>query len=130
MGFTQHYHPWNKEKEKLDFKIPCAFLSVGFLHHFKNDGKLYKTLHHQREKTIHTTSQSEIILRKQHKQLGIPSDRCSMNPERHNLQNRMLQPIIGVSERLTLVINGIGENASTTALVQRLLSPLHWFSFF
>ena len=42
MGFNQHYHPWNKEKEKqLDIKLPCTFLSVYFLRHFKNDDKLY-----------------------------------------------------------------------------------------
>ena len=41
MGFNQHYHPWNKEKEKqLDIKLPCTFLSVYFLRHFMKGSQI------------------------------------------------------------------------------------------
>lgn len=77
-------------------------------------------LHPQGGKTIHTSSQLEGILRKQHIQLGIPLSRVFINPGTHYSIERMLEVIIDMSARLTLVINGIRENIG---LLQRVLSP-------
>lgn len=82
-------------------------------------------LHPRGRKTIHTSSQPEGILRKQHIQLGILLGRVSISPGMHYPLERMLEAVIDMPERLTLIINGIRENTITRALLQITLSPLH-----
>lgn len=53
-------------------------------------------------------------------QLGIPLSRVSINPGMHYSIERMLEVIIDMSARLTLVIHGIRGNTATIALLQRV----------